>query len=387
MTTVLVSGAIANKCFSGGSIWTRLSYLLGLKKLGHQVCFVEKIHEESCVDATGASVRFEQSVNRTRFQEVSEAYGLLGSAALICEPGGPVFGMTPEELDRRIDQAVVLIDISGHLGLHGRANAIPCKVFVDQDPGFTQFWHASGYEGGRLEGYDHYFTVGQNIGSDVCPIPPGGIRWRPTRQPLLLEYWPSSSVKRLDRFTTVASWRGTYGRVEFQGRTHGLKVHEFRKVLELPRRCPQRFEIALDIHAGDEPDRQALANNGWQLVDPKELTGSPECFRRYVQNSGAEFSVAQGVYVETNSGWFSDRTTRYLASGKPALVQETGFSENLPVGEGLLSFRTLEEAVSGAQAIAGDYEKHSRAARLIAEEFFDSDKVLGKMLEEIGVAP
>jgi hypothetical protein len=141
----------------------------------------------------------------------------------------------------------------------------------------------------------------------------------------------------------------------------------------------------LAIDPADERDRKALVEQGWGLVEPREVAGDPAAFRRYVQRSSAEFSVAQGVYVETHSGWFSDRTVRFLASGKPALVQETGFSQNYPSGEGLVSFRTLDEAVEGAGRIMTENETHCRAARAIAETYFDSDKVLGRMLEETGV--
>src|SRR5439155_22595876 len=204
----------------------------------------------------------------------------------------------------------------------------------------------------------------------------------PTGKPVLLSEWPCVDGGDVDRFTTVSTWRGPYGRLEHEGGTYGLKMHEFRKFLALPSSAPQTFELALDIHPTDEDDLSALREHGWRLVDPGEVAGDPDAFRRYVQSSGGEFSVAQGVYVETRSGWFSDRTTRYLASGKPALVQDTGFGRNIPTGTGLVAFRTLAEAVSGAEEIAADYDRHAQAARALAEEFFDSDKVLRRFLEE-----
>jgi hypothetical protein len=202
---------------------------------------------------------------------------------------------------------------------------------------------------------------------------------------VVLEHWPVSNEGSRDRFTTIASWRGPYGPIQQDDRTLGLKVHEFRKFIELPERASQTFEIALDIHEADGKDLNSLHHHGWQIADPKKVAADPTAFRRYVQTSGAEFSVAQGVYVHTESGWFSDRTVRYLASGKPALVQDTGFRRNYPIGEGLLAFRTLEEAVAGAKRIARDYDHHCRAARALAEEYFDSDKVLGQLIEEVGV--
>ena len=144
-------------------------------------------------------------------------------------------------------------------------------------------------------------------------------------------------------------------------------------------------EIALDIDPSDATDGNLLRNHGWRLVDPRAVAASPDDFRAYVQGSAAEFSVAQGLYVDTACGWFSDRTTRYLASGKPALVQDTGFSRNLPTGKGLIAFRTLDDAVAGAESIVRDYETHAAAARAIAEEYFDSDKVLGRLLEVVTV--
>jgi hypothetical protein len=387
MTTVVVSSVSANKCLNGGNAWAVLSWVMGLKKLGFRVYFVEQIRRASCVDATGAVTAFERSANLAYFERIMEQFGLSGSAALIYESGEQIHGMPYEELLDIAEAADLLVNITGHLTLEPLMRRLRRKAYVDLDPGFTQFWHASGDAGPRLDGHDLYFTVGENIGTRSCPIPTGGIRWRPTRQPIVLDHWPVCKTGDRSRFTTVATWRGPYGPVQYGGKTFGLKVHEFRKFIELPERVPQTFEIALDIHPAEEKDLNLLKRYGWRLVDPRVAAPDPDAFRRYVQGSGAEFSVAQGVYVETSSGWFSDRTVRYLASGKPALVQDTGFGRNYPVGEGLVAFRTPEEAIAGAGRIGRDYEEHCRAARTLAEEYFDSDKVLGRFVEEAGVAP
>jgi hypothetical protein len=331
-TTVLVSSVIANKPLNGGNAWAVLGWALGLKNLGFRVCFVEQIDRESCVDAAGAATTFEQSTNLAYFRQVTEEFGLADSSALVCEEGGNT--------------------------------------------------------GPRLDGHDYYFTVGENIGTPACPIPVQDIRWRPTRQPVPLALWPVSTGDASDRFfTTVATWRGPYGTVEYGGRTFGSKVHAFRKFIEMPERTSQRFEIALDIHPDEKKDLTLLRGNGWRLVDPGEAVPDPNSFRRYIQGSSAEFSVAQEAYTATNSGWFSDRTARYLASGKPALVQDTGFGRNIPAGEGLVAFSTLEEALDGAARIGRDYGGHCRAARALAEEYFDADSVLGRFVDEVGVAP
>lgn len=388
MSLVVVAGALANKLASGGEAWVRLSWVLGFRKLGCRIFFVEEIQPQTCVDATGTACEFERCVNLTYFKQVVDQFGLAGSAALIYDGGKEVHGPAWQELLDLATSADLLVNISGHLAYPELLRRFRRKAYIDIDPGFTQFWHAQGNAGARLAGHDYYFTIGENVGTPGCDIPTGGLRWRRTRQPVVLEEWPAvppSSTAEGRRFTTVASWRGPFGPLQAAGKTYGLKVHEFRRFIELPGRTPQTFEIALDIHPADHKDMDALRRGGWRLVDPKVVAGDPSAFRAYVQNSGAEFSVAQGIYVETHSGWFSDRSVRYLASGKPILVQDTGFGRNVPVGEGLLTFRTLEEAAAGAASIQRDYEKHCAAARALAEQHFDSDMVLRRLLEELGI--
>ena len=387
MDTLVVSGAIANKHLNGGEAWVRLSWILGLRRLGFDVWFVEQIDGATCVDAAGEPASFEQSENRRYFDQVVGQFGLEGRASLLYEGGREASGAPLDELLDVAEEARLLVNISGHLDLEPLTSRLRRKAYVDLDPGFTQFWHADGTAGARLDGHDAYFTVGENIGRPDCPIPTCGLDWKAVRPPAVLEEWPVAGAAAADRFTTIGAWRGAFGPVQFDGHTYSLKVHEFRKVIELPRRAAQRFEIALDIHPGDARDREALEANGWILVDPRAVVPGPVEFREYVQGSGAEFSVAQGIYVETNSGWFSDRTVRYLAAGRPVLVQDTGFSSNLPVGEGLLTFTSLDEAVAGADRIAADYEGHRRAARAIAETHFDSDTVLSRFLEDAEAGP
>jgi hypothetical protein len=259
------------------------------------------------------------------------------------------------------------------------------RAFVDLDPGFTQIWHADGTDVG-LAGHDVHFTVGANVGRGDCPLPTGGLRWLPVRQPVALHRWPWADGDAPVRFTTVASWRGAYGPASWGGRTYGVKAHQFRRFLDLPRVLGARFEVALEIHSGDAADVRRLHRGGWTLVDPASVA-TTDGFRAYVQSSGAEFSPAQGIYVETASGWFSDRTVRYLASGRPALVQDTGLRDALPVGEGLLTFRSPGEAAAGARAIAADYARHRAAARRIAEEHFAAPRAIAPLIEATGIAP
>lgn len=373
MTTVVVAGALANKPGQAGEAWVKLSWVRGLQGLGIDVWFVEQLAEPMRDDARAPEW----------FRSVTERFALADRAALLAD-GEAIVGPSLEELQAIAPEAT-LVNISGHLTLPSLFGAFRRRVMVDIDPGFTQFWHREGLPGANVEGHDAYFTIGELIGSRECPIPTGDIEWHPVRQPVVIEDWPIVDAEETDRFTTIATWRGPFGPVEHGGRTYGLKVHEFRKFIELPRRSPHRFEIALDIHPGDERDLETLRENGWQVADPQAVAGDPDAMRAYVQGSGAEFSAAQGMYVDTACGWFSDRTTRYLASGKPALVQDTGFSASLPVGAGLVAFQTLDEAVEGAADIVARYPEHAAAARRVAEDHFAAEHVLARFCEEAGI--
>lgn len=383
MPTVVTAGALANKPDNGGAAWTRLSWVLGFRSLGFDVLFVEEIADDACVDRAGVPARLQESANLTYFRGVTEAFGLSGRAALLPADGGEGFGLSWDEL-RRQAAGGVLINISGNLKMKALKSLFRTRAFIDLDPGYTQFWHEARVST-HLEGHDYYFTVGENIGRGAR-IPDAGVEWRPIRQPVLLDEWPvCAATTRSPRFTTIGSWRGPHGPVSDGGTTFGLKAHEFRKFVELPSRVRPTFEAALDLHTADQADRIRLEERGWRVVDPRVVAGDPAAFRRYVQASWAEFSVAQGIYVETGSGWFSDRTTRYLASGRPALVQDTGLSQNYPVGEGLIVFRTLDEAVQGVEAIERDYDRHARAARAIAEEYFDARRALSGLAAAVGL--
>jgi len=387
MSIAIVSGALANKPANGGNAWTRLQWVLGLRRLGFQVYFIEQIARQTCVDRRGHVVSFEESCNYEYFRQVCRRFGLSQTAALIYEQGEAALGVSLTDLGHLAKQADLLVNISGHLTLPEIKEPPHHKVYFDDDPGYTQFWQASGNSASRLEGHDTYYTVGSRIGQPSCTIPTGEIAWRPTPPLVVLDDWPAVTSQARRGFSTIASWRGAYGRVEFGGRTFGQKAHEFRKFIELPQRqrTGVRFEIALDIHAAEKNDIAQLEQHGWQLSDPVQLA-VPDAYQNYIQTSVAEFSVAQGIYVETGSGWFSDRTACYLASGRPALVQDTGFSSRLPIGEGLLTFQTFDEAAEGVRHIMANYATHCRAARELAVKFFDSDRVLGRLLDEVGLS-
>ena len=381
-TTIVVCGALANKPGNGGEAWVRISWIRGLLGLGFDAHFLEVISPEAWGNDDDAGL----SHNVAYFKEVVESMGLADRSTLMTTAGETLAGPPKSDLERVLDQTALLINISGHASDPDLLARFPRRAYVDLDPGYTQHWHDQGQLGSALAEHDTWFTVGLNVGSPQCRIPTGGYEWRPVMPPVVLADWPVVTDARHGAFTTVGSWRGGFGALDVDGRRLGQKAHEWRKFVDLPALLETPVEAALKIHSSDDADRRQLEEHGWRLVDPDAVVATPQDFRQYVADSLAELSVAQEVYVETNSGWFSDRTVRYLASGKPALVQETGASNWLPTGEGLLTFRDPEEAAAGARLIESDYERHSRAARRLAEEYFSSERVLPAFLSAAGVA-
>jgi hypothetical protein len=383
--TIVIAGSLAQKPRYAGHTWVFLQYLLGFKRLGWDVLFLDQLDSGMCVDAVGQPCQLEQSLNLRYTREVMERFGLTGAFALIYNRGERWVGLSRKAVLERVKGSALLLNVMGYLADEEILGHAPRRVFLDIDPGFGQMWHELGLHD-PFEGHDDYVTVGENIGQPGCAVPTCGFEWITTRPPVVLDYWPAQTSDVGEWFTSIASWRGAYGPLEYQGKTYGLRVHEFRKFAQLPRLAGRSFQLALDIHSAEVNDLATLRANGWALVDPKEVAGDPWAYQTYIQSSRAEFMTAKNMYVQTNSGWFSDRSAGYLASGKPVLAQDTGLKELYPTGQGLLTFTTLEEAMNGVEELSRDYARHTRAARAIAEEYFDSDRVLGQLLGKLGVA-
>jgi hypothetical protein len=371
---VVVAGALAAKPGNGGEAWVRLSWALGLRRLGCDVWLLEEADAETA------------AAGRDFFARETDRHDL-GSRAVLLTPAGVSGAATRAEVDQLASEAALLVNISGNLRDPALLGRFRRRAYVDLDPGFTQLWQAQGQLGEQLRGYDRYFTVGLNLGRPGCLVPPAGIDWVPLPPPVLLEEWQPPREPVFDRFTTVATWRNPFGPPQgADGRSFTLKHHEFRRFAELPRRTATRFEIALDIHPAEAADLQNLRKHGWEVIEPAPVAADSDRFRAYVSGSGAEFSVTQGVYAETRSGWISDRTAHYLAAGRPAVVQETGIPVEYRAEAGMLTFTDLDGAVAAVEHVVSSYDEHAAAARGFAERSFDSDRVLGRMLEEAGVA-
>jgi hypothetical protein len=375
-----MAGALTQRSGYGGHVWALLQYVLGYLRLGWDVLFVDRLDPGMCVDRSGRRCPPEQSQGAKDFARVMDSFGLLGRAALLVE-GRTVVGEAKPTLVERMRGATFLLNVMGYLDDDDLLAAAPRRVFLDIDPGFGQMWRELGLAD-VFSGHDAFVTVGENIGAGGCGIPECGLDWITTVPPVVLDLWPRSTQRR-DVFTTIGAWRGRNGPVDYGGRTYGLRVHEFRRFAELPRRAGRSLEAALDIDPADERDRDALRAGGWSLVDPREVAGAAATYRRYIQGSMGEVMVAKNMYVQTQGGWFSDRSVCYLASGKPVVAQDTGWTRNHPAGEGLLSFRTLEEAAAALQEVQGDYRRHAAAARGLAEAEFASGPVLERLAARV----
>jgi hypothetical protein len=368
LEAIVVAGALAAKPGNGGEAWVRLSWALGLQRLGFEAWLLEEVDRETA------------AAGRAFFERAVAAAGL-GSRALLLVQGEAEGRRRAAEL---AGEAAALVNISGNLRDPELLKLFTRRAYVDLDPGFTQIWQAQGHLGDQLSRHDRHFTVGLNLGAADCAVPADGFDWLPLPPPVLLEEWAPPERGAFDRFTTVATWRNALGRVEQAGRAYTLKHHQLRRFAELPALTGLPFEIALEIHPDEAEEASQLQGQGWTVVEPAAVAADPGAFRDYVRGSGAEFSVAQGVYAEACSGWISDRTAHYLAAGRPAVVQETGLPPAYRPEAGLLTFADPGEAVEAAAALVADYEHQADAARAYAEATFDSDRILTRMLEELG---
>jgi hypothetical protein len=379
-STILFSGMIAADPRQGGATWAVLQYLLGLRRLGHRVCFVEPIKAAKILPA-GASLA--ESENAQYFHQVLRQFGLDGSAALLLDGTAETVGMSHQALSDVAREADLLINVSGMLADERLTAPIPTRAFLDLDPAFVQVWHANyGIDMG-FDRHTHFVTVGQAIGQPECPVPTCGRSWIPTLQPVDLEEWrPVTDAQPPAALTTVANWRG-YGSVEHQGLIYGQKAHSLRQFIDLPSRTRQPFVLALSIHPGEVNDVKALAANDWRLVDPADVAGTPDAYRDFIHRSRGELGIAKAGYVASRCGWFSDRSACYLAAGRPVIAQETGFSRFLPTGDGLFAFTSTGDVVAAVDAMNRDYPRHRRAARELAEAHFDSGRVLTRLLDKL----
>jgi hypothetical protein len=379
--TMLLSGMVAADLNHGGATWVVLQHALGFKRLGHEVYVVEPLAPEA-LEPQG--VPLARSANGRYFRRLIEDFGLEGSA-LILEGMTETVGASYDELRALARRADVLVNVNGILAEPELFEPVPVRIYLDIDAGFNQLWHATQGIDRRFAGHTLHVTIGQGIGEPWSPVPTCGIDWIKTVQPVVLDHWPVADSLVHDALTTVGNWRG-YGSFEHDGVFYGQKAHSLRQFMTLPTRTSERFLLAFGIHADETKDLEALDRNRWELVNPAEVVATPAAYRSFIQGSKGELGVVKHGCIAAPCGWFSDRSACYLASGRPVIAQDTGFGHWLPTGEGLFSFVTEDDALHAIEELNRDYARHSRAARALAEEHFESDRVLGRMLADVGLA-
>ena len=379
--TIIVSGMIAGDPYQGGATWAVLQYVLGLRELGHDVHFIEPVAADK-LQPRGTDLS--RSTNAAYFRSVMRQFALESRAALVLAGTQQTVGLSYDTLRTIAGESDCLINISGMLADPALTESIPVRVYLDLDPGFNQLWWAEGIDV-RFDGHTHFVTIGPALGEADCAIPTCGRSWIATRQPVVLSEWLPAGRVTLDAFTTVANWRG-YGSITHNSVFYGQKAHAWRQFMALPDQTHEHFLVALAIHPDETRDLHDLLAHRWRLIDPAHVSDTPDRYRSFVQGSKGEIGVAKSGYATARCGWFSDRSVCYLASGRPVVAQQTGFSRFLPTGEGLFAFETTDEARAGIDEVAGDYARHSRGARAIAEEYFDASRVLPQLLARVGVA-
>jgi len=393
---IVLLGALGQMPFAGVA-WQVLHYLEGLRRLGHDVTYVEDTgawpydpDAETVTDDATGTVR--------KLGALLAAYGFAGRWAFRngARPA-ELHGMSENALAARLSGADVLVNLSGATVLGDAHRAVPIRIYLETDPVTPQIEIAEGNTrtAELLAAHTHHFTFGERIGTPGCAVPVGDLTYRPTRQPVVLDWWapPSeagangngaSGARRRLRCTTVASWEQSHKDVSLDGETYTWsKRAEFEKLLGVPRRVDATIELALALD--DDVQLARLRAAGFVVWPARRLSNDPQAYRDYIRGSGAEFTAAKDQNVRLRSGWFSDRTATYLASGRPAVVQDTGFDAVLPTGEGLLSFRTADDAVAALDEVAADPARHEAAALAIAREFLDAETVLARLLQDAGV--
>ena len=389
---IVVTGLVAQHPRLGGVTWDYLQYPLGLARLGHDVYYLEDSGEWPYTLDGGPSgtdwVARDPTPTVGHLASVMERFGL-GARWAYRFPTAPTwFGLSDARRREVTDSADLILDVSGSLEDPERHKGRGRLVYVDTDPVFTQIKLAAGKPEfrARVAAHDAWFSFGERVGE--LPFA-AGFRWRPTRQPVVLDEWRTGPPTR-PVFTTVMSWT-SYPPLAFAGESWGQKDVEFRRFLDLPERVrPAALEVAIgatrhvdwETAVGAPSPHELLRRAGWGVADAYEVGADLDAYRSYVVSSRGEWSVQKHGYVRGRSGWFSCRSACYLAAGRPVVVQDTGLAGLYPLGEGLLVFSTPEEAALAVRAVDADWARHAAAARALAEEHFDSARVLGALVEQ-----
>ena len=368
-----------------GIAWQAANYLVALEKLGFEAWYIED-HGTNPYDPRLDSVVMDCRYNVDFLRAAMERCSLAGRWAYWDAINDVWHGLSRERVRSLYAEADALINLCGAARLGPEHLRCPVRIMIDTDPVYEQIRYATADPASRayLDAHTHFFTYGANLGSDLCTIPLSGVAWRPTRPPVDLDLWPDAEAAG-PCFTTIATWQNKGKNIDFAGETYLWSKHSnFLKFLDVPRRRPQTcFGVAM-TPPGDAIQRN-IEGAGWRLLDARPISADMAAYQAFIAGSRGEFTVAKDIYVRPNSGWFSDRSVCYLASGRPVVTMRTGFTSYCPIGAGLFDYTTHEEALAAIDAIGADYQRHSRAAREIARDYFEAERVVARLMDEAGL--
>ncbi len=367
-----------------GIAWQALHYLVGLERLGYEAWYVEN-HGANPYDPRANSVMMDCGYNVGYLKEVMERFGLGARWAYWDAINDVYHGLSRERVAELLKESDALINLCGATRLRDEHMACPVRIMVDTDPVYEQIKYAKADLAARayLDAHTHFFTYGENVGGPGWIVPLCGIPWKPTRPPVVLDLWPEGEGEPAC-FSTIATWENKGKDIEFDGHSYVWSKHvNFMRFLDLPQRSKQCFTMAMLPPSAEI--ETLVSGHGWQLTDPRPVSATIEHYNKFIRDSRGEFTVAKDIYVRPKSGWFSDRSVCYLASGRPVVTMATEFSRFVPVGEGLFDYTDAAGALAAIAAISADYRRHAKAARRLAAEFFASDRVVGAMMDEAGL--
>jgi hypothetical protein len=383
---LIVVGTLASNPYAGMA-WMHMQIAAGLRRLGHDAYYFESTSawpydpvRKTAVNDSDYAVPYLKRI-ADEFQ-LGDRWAYRRSYS-----DKQWFGLARDKAEELLARADAVLNVTGATRFAEEGLKVGRLVYLGTDPCVHEIGFAEGDEDVRtiIEEHDDFVTYGENIGSANCAIPPLPRLRATTRQPVLLDLWRDGPPTKRE-FTTVGNWKQAGRDIDFKGETYfWSKHHEFLKFIELPKRVEQPIELATGMDNLSSNERDLLDSNGWRIVDAHPITLNPRPYRDYVRASRGEFTVAKDMNVRLQSGWFSERSACYLAAGRPVITQDTGFGSVLPTDEGLFAFNTMEEILAAFEAVNTDYEKHSRAARAIAEEYFRAETVLAKLLEDLGL--
>jgi hypothetical protein len=376
-------------CPIAGVIWQHIHYIVGLQRLGHDVYYIEDSARLPYNPET-FEVNNDFDYAARLLNRLSREFGFKNHWAFCARYLGdnPTAGLPLKKIRELYHDADAILNICGAQEFNGDLLVSDRILYIESDPGVEQI-KIDKCKGSAIEYLRRHralFTFGENVGAKSFPVPTHGFKWLPTRQPIVTDFWTTRRAPPRDAvFTSVANW-STSGLKDITWRGDKYlwsKSREFLRFISAPKKSGETFELATNIE--DAKTRAKFLRNRWRLQCPLQLSVDYWLYRDYIRRSKGEFTVAKDQYVRLNTGWFSDRSACYLAAGRPVIIQETGFTKTYGDGAGLLSFRSLGEIVDAVKTINADYAKHSRAARALAREFFEAEKVLKSILDRAGI--